>query len=437
MSVVRMYDVIDLKRRGGRLSGSQIKYWIDGYVRGDIPDYQTAALLMAIAINGMDREETAALTAALIESGEVADLSSIDGVKVDKHSTGGVGDKTTLIIAPLLAAAGLKVAKMSGRGLGHTGGTLDKLESIDGFNTALSIKKMISVVNTCGLCIVGQTDKLVPADKLLYALRDVTATVNSLPLIASSIMSKKLAVGADIIILDVKYGRGSFMPDVAAAESLANLMIDIGNSFNKKVSALITAMEQPLGNAVGNAVELMEALDTLKGGGPEDLRTISLTLAAEALYRAEMSDSRSGAYAVVKDILQSGEAFEKFRAMVADQGGNTACLDNRDLFGAPRFTDVLTADSSGYITALDALKVGQSALELGAGRKSKSDNIDYSAGIYFNYKVGDYVHAGDDLAVLYTNNKEAAGGAKQLLQEAYVFRGTPPVKQPLITRIVG
>jgi len=434
---MRMYDIIDLKRGGGRLSDSQIKHWIEGCVGNNIPDYQTAALLMAIAINGMERNETVALTSAMIESGGVADLSSIDGIKVDKHSTGGVGDKTTLVVAPLLAAAGLKVAKMSGHGLGHTGGTLDKLESIDGFNTAIPIDEMVSIINSCGLCIVGQTDNLVPADKLLYALRDVTATVNSLPLIASSIMSKKLAVGADIIILDVKYGRGAFMPDIKSAEALAALMIDIGNSFNKKTSAVITAMEQPLGNAVGNSIELTEALDTLRGGGPEDLRTLSLTISGEALYTAGMAANRDEAYAVMARFLQSGAAFEKFRAMTAAQGGNIACLENRDLFAVSRFTDVLTAKESGYITALDALKVGQSALELGAGRKIKSDNIDHAAGIYLNYKVGDYVHAGDELAVLYTNNKELLVAAKELLKEAYVPGVEPPCNSPLITKIVG
>jgi pyrimidine-nucleoside phosphorylase len=425
---MNMPDIIRKKRDGGELNAAEIRYWLEGYVRGAIPDYQSAAMLMAIYLRGLSKEETVELTFSMRDSGAVLDLSAIGGIKADKHSTGGVGDKTTLVVAPILAAAGLKVAKMSGRGLGFTGGTLDKLESIGGFKTWLSRDEFISQVNSCGLALIGQTAELAPADKLLYALRDATATVESAPLVAASIMSKKLAVGADVLVLDVKYGSGAFFKTTAAAYKAAETMVEIGQAAGQRVAALISSMEQPLGRAVGNALEVEEAWQVLCGHGPQDVRELCLALAAEALALAETAADRAAGLAKAAELLDSGAARSKFIEMVKAQGGDS------DFSHLPkaRLQIPFTAKGSGYICALDAELVGRAALALGAGRQVKEAGIDCSAGIVLENKIKDYVQAGEDIAVLHGNDAKGIDEATVLFERAVKISPEPPVTAPLI-----
>ena len=431
-----MIDIIRKKRDGKVLFKEEIDFWIKGCVNGEIPDYQTSALLMAVFIRGLNKEETANLTDSMLYSGETVDLSSIEGIKVDKHSTGGVGDKTTLIVAPICAAAGLKVAKMSGRGLGFTGGTIDKLESIPGFRVELSMEEFKDNLKEYGLAVMSQTKELAPADKTLYALRDVTATVESMPLIASSIMSKKLAFGADIIVLDVKYGSGAFMKKLSDAEALAEEMIAIASSLGRKCAAHITAMNQPLGNNVGNALEVSEAIEVLKGGGPEDLKEVSLNLASEMIYQAELFPDREQAYQRAKSLLVEGKALEKFRALLMAQGGDTSIIDQDGLFKRSYLECMMTANADGYIYALDAEKVGYAALTLGAGRSVKEEKIDYGAGIVFKAKVGDKVRKGQEIAYLYGENTEKCLKSKAILEKAFIIKKEKPVHKDLVSEIV-
>ncbi|HCT17183.1 MAG TPA: thymidine phosphorylase, partial [Ruminococcaceae bacterium] len=396
---MRMYDIIHKKRNGGELSEKEIKFFVDGYTDGSIPDYQAAALCMAIYFRGMNADETAALTLAMADSGDRINLSGIDGFTVDKHSTGGVGDKTSLIVAPIVAANGGKVAKMSGRGLGHTGGTVDKLESIPGFRTSLTPDEFINQVNDIGLCIVGQTGELAPADKKLYALRDVTATVESIPLIASSIMSKKLAAGAKTIVLDVKYGSGAFMKTPEDAEALAREMTEIGKGAGRNMCALITNMDVPLGFAVGNALEVKEAVSVLKGTGPEDLTELCTALAAQ-MYSVSFGEDEETAAEKARAALKSGEAFKRLCLAAGAQGGDEKLLTGEHSFKeAEGKTDVF-AEKSGYIVKTDSSLVGKASVTAGAGRETLNDKIDYSAGVVLHRKTGDFVNKGEKIAVM-------------------------------------
>ena len=428
---MRMYDLIMKKRKGGRLTEEEIRFMIDGYVKGEIPDYQMSAMTMAICFQGMDDGETAALTLAMAASGDQMDLSGIDGIKVDKHSTGGVGDKTTLVAGPIVAACGGRVAKMSGRGLGHPGGTLDKLEAIPGLSVAVEPDRFIRTVNETGICVAGQTGNLVPADKKLYALRDVTATVDSLPLIASSVMSKKLAAGSDAIVLDVKTGSGAFMKTTEDSILLAQKMTAIGTRAGRRMAAVVTDMDTPLGNYVGNALEVQEAAKTLRGQGPKDLTEVCLILAAHML---ELSGK--GAYgdclAMAKRAVEDGSAFEKFCAMVSAQGGDCRVLRDPACFGTARFVEELTAPVSGYVQHIDTEGCGIAAAMLGAGREKKEDAIDSLAGLYLAKKAGDPVRSGETLAKLYTNAKDRIRAAKEKLLSCYQIGEEPPRQQPLV-----
>lgn len=426
----RMYDLIQKKRDGNVLSEKEIKWMIEEYVKGEIPDYQMAAMMMAIYFQGMSKEEISELTMAMMHSGDVVDLSKIEGIKVDKHSTGGVGDKTTLIVMPIVAACGMKVAKMSGRGLGHTGGTLDKLESIPGFNVALEGQEFIDCVNEHGIAVIGQTGNLVPADKLMYALRDVTATIDCIPLIASSIMSKKLAAGSDVILLDVKTGSGAFMKTVEDAKKLAEEMTAIGKRAGKKIGALITDMDQPLGNAIGNQLEVQEAMATLKKQGPKDLTDVCLELAAYILHLAGKGSLEECAKQA-NEVLENGHALEKFFDMVKAQGGE---VDWKPQDAAIK--EVFTAEEDGYVESINAEVIGIAASLLGAGRLKKTDSIDYRAGIYLKAKCGDYVKKGDVLAVLYTSDAGKLTEAKRRFKEAYHFGADKPVLHPHIYEAV-
>ena len=429
---MNMPDIIRKKRDGGELSPVDIRFWLDGYVRGEIVDYQSAALLMAIYLRGLSKVETVELTLAMRDSGAVLDLSAIGGIKADKHSTGGVGDKTTLVTAPIMAAAGLKVAKMSGRSLGFTGGTLDKLMSIDGFKTELSPAELIAQVNTCGLALIGQTAELAPADKLLYALRDATATVESTPLVAASIMSKKLAVGADVLVLDVKYGSGAFFKTEAAALEVAGIMVEIGRAAGQRVTALISSMEQPLGKAIGNALEVDEAWQVLCGQGPPDVRELSLALVAEALSLAGFAPNRASSLAKASELLDSGAARTKFVRMVEAQGGHS------DFSRLPkaRLQIPIAAKESGYICRLDAELIGHAAAYVGAGRQVKEAAIDHSAGIMLKYKQGDYLRAGDVIAVLHGNEAKGIDEAAALFAQAVMISPEPPKPVPLIAGVI-
>ena len=392
-----MLDIIEKKKRKLALSKEEIEYVVTNYVNGTIKDYQMSALLMAILLNGMTDEETIYLTNAMKNSGEVLNLNEINGVKVDKHSTGGVGDKTTLILAPLVATTGIKVAKMSGRGLGHTGGTIDKLESISGFNTSISISDMISQVNEIGVAVVGQTGNLVPADKLIYALRDVTGTVDSIPLIASSIMSKKLATDSDVIVIDVKVGNGALMKNIDDARILSKLMVKIGNSNNKKVACILTNMNEPLGNMIGNANEVLESIDVLKGNGPSDLKNLVLTLGSYMVSLGK-NISLEEAKNILINNLNNGVAYNKFRDMVKYQGGDIESINiSKNVIS-------IKSEKSGYIKSIDAFSLGCIARTIGAGRLNKEDKIDHSVGIYINKKVGDYVEKDEELAKLFVQN---------------------------------
>ena len=428
---MRMYDIIVKKRDGNKLSREEIELFIRGVTDGSVPDYQTSALLMAIYLRGMTHEETVDLTLAMARSGDTVDLSEIDGVKVDKHSTGGVGDKTTLIVAPIVASLGVKVAKMSGRGLGHTGGTVDKLESVPSFRTVIDRAEFIRIVNEVGCALIGQSGNLAPADKKLYALRDVTATVNSIPLIASSIMSKKLAAGCGAIVLDVKTGSGAFMKTVEDSAKLARAMVDIGNSAGKKTVALITDMDRPLGFAIGNSIEIIEAAEIVKGSGPADLREISVALAANMLFLAGKG-SLEDCEALANKALDDGSAFAKFKEILTAQGGDARCLDDRRLFAQASVIHEVKSEMSGYIQAMDTEKCGVASVILGAGRETKESPVDYAAGILLKKKIGDSVEAGDTLAEFYTNNAASVADAERVFKSALKFGGEKPKDVPLI-----
>lgn len=430
-----MYDIIHKKRNGGELSEEEIRFFIEGYTDESIPDYQAAALCMAVYFRGMTPKETSILTLAMAESGDQIDLGGIEGFTVDKHSTGGVGDKTSLIVVPIVASCGGKVAKMSGRGLGHTGGTVDKLESIPGFRTELNPDEFIKQVNGIGLCIVGQTGELAPADKKLYALRDVTATVESIPLIASSIMSKKLAAGSKGIVLDVKTGSGAFMKSVEESENLAKEMVAIGKSAGRSVTAVITNMDIPLGDSVGNSLEVIEAIKTLKGEGESDLTEVCLTLAAQMLSMVTGEDEKT-CYSMAKGAIDNGFAINKLREMISAQGGNANVVDDYSLFKQPKYTAEIFSECDGYIEHTDAEKIGIASVILGAGREKKGDPIDPSAGIVLKKKTGDYVKKGEPLAVFYTDDEGKIEGAKQEFFDAFTFGNEKTQPQKLIYKII-
>lgn len=428
---MRMYDIIKKKRDGGCLSTEEIRAFVAGYTAGEIPDYQAAALAMAIYFRGMDDRETTDLTLAVRDSGERLDFSKIAGIRADKHSTGGVGDKTSLIVAPTVAALGVKVAKMSGRGLGHTGGTVDKLEAFAGFRTDLPKEEFEEIVNRVGVAIVGQTATLAPADKKLYALRDVTATVDSMPLIASSIMGKKLAADDDCIVLDVKTGSGSFMKTEEKSFELARLMVEIGRRAGKKMSALITDMDAPLGRAVGNSLEVIEAIDTLAGHGPADLTALSVALSAEMLYLAGRG-SREECERTVKETIASGAALRKLAEMVEAQGGDPAWVMDTAQFPRAAYERKVLAPRAGFITRMDTEALGLTALSLGAGRNTMGDKIDLTAGFYLEKKTGDRVETGEVLATLYTSKEELLDGAERSFLGATSIEDARPAPRPLI-----
>ncbi|NLZ38820.1 MAG: thymidine phosphorylase [Firmicutes bacterium] len=430
-------ELIYKKRNGSALSAEEINKFIADYLQDKIPDYQVSALLMAIYFNGMTIAETAALTQALANSGETLDFSALGRPVVDKHSTGGVGDKTTLVLLPLVAAAGVTMAKMSGRGLGHTGGTIDKLSCIPGFRTDLSKEEFMQQVHQLGAAINGQTAQLAPADGKLYALRDVTATVESIPLIASSVMSKKIAAGAQSIVLDVKVGSGAFMKDLASARQLAQMMVEIGSSLGRKTTALLTNMEQPLGFTVGNAVEVVEAIETLQGNGPNDLTELALSLGAELLVASQKAASIAEAKVVLSDLLTSGKAFEMFQRIIAAQGGDPKVVEEPQRLENAAYGEKIYAHTSGYLVSLAALKVGQAAVLLGAGRQTKDAEIDLTAGIRLYKKTGDYVSKGEVLAEIYTNDKDKIAAATEKLAAAYGFAPQKPIPAPLIIERVS
>lgn len=419
-----MYDVIANKKQGRALTGEEIRFFVEGFTKAEIPDYQASALLMAICLQGMDAEETAALTDAMLHSGDVADLSSIPGVKVDKHSTGGVGDKTSLIIGPITASCGVPVAKMSGRGLGHTGGTIDKLESIPGLRTEIDPESFKAIVRETGIAIIGQSGDIAPADKKLYALRDVTATIDSVPLIASSIMSKKLAAGSDAILLDVKTGSGAFMKTLEGSIELAKAMVSIGVRSGRRVMALITDMDTPLGSAIGNALEVQEVVDTLRGNGPADLEGVCIELASYMLLLAGAAEDAAKCKTLARNAISSGSAYGKLLDMCRAQGGDESVL--RDGFTKAEVQSLYTAAAGGYITHMDAELCGMASLALGAGRARKEDSIDYSAGILLLKKTGDRVDAGEPLAQLHTSSQAKLEEAGKILTSAIAIGEAPP-----------
>lgn len=428
---MRMYDIIMKKRNGGELSKEEIHFFIEGYTRGEIPDYQVSALMMAIYFQKMTERETYELTMAMAHSGEMLDLSSIHGCKVDKHSTGGVGDKTSLALTPMVAACGIPVAKMSGRGLGHTGGTIDKLESFPGFSTSLTTEQFIENVNKIGIAIMGQTADLAPADKKLYALRDVTATVGCIPLIASSIMSKKLAAGSDAILLDVTMGSGAFMKNLDEAVELARLMVSIGTAHGRKVAALITDMDTPLGHNIGNSLEVAESMAVLQGKGPADLTEVCLQLASNMLYLAgkgEMAACRAMAEQVIAD----GSAFEICCKMFAAQGGDTSVLRDASLFRKAKYAHDICAPADGYIVQNDVERIGNASVLLGAGRIKKEDSIDFAAGIIMHKKLGDAVKAGEPICTLYADDDTLFAAAEEMYVGGLTIGAEKPEVPPLI-----
>ena len=432
---MRMYDIILKKRANLPLTDEEIRFVIDGYVKGEIPDYQVSALLMTIVYNGMNARELGTLTLAMAQSGNMVDLSDIDGITVDKHSTGGVGDKTTLIIAPLVAACGGKVAKMSGRGLGHTGGTIDKMESIPNLKVSLEQDAFIDQVNKIGLAVIGQSEGLAPADKKLYALRDVTGTVDSIPLIASSVMSKKLASGAQAILLDVKVGSGAFMKNIEDARELAKAMVDIGKGNGRSIKAILTDMDRPLGHAIGNALEIREVIDTLKGHGPEDLTHECIIMAAHMLVLSHMCDYET-ALNRVQQALDSGVALERLRLMVDAQGGDSRVIDDESILTIGQFTYDVIAPQDGYIIHMNTEQCGIASVMLGAGRTVKDGPIDYSAGILMHKKTGDSVTVGECIATLYASDESLLSNAAKTYLEAITFGETAPIMADTILDIV-
>ncbi len=432
---MRMYDIIHKKRLGEELSESEIRFFVRGFTNGTIPDYQASAFAMAVMFVGMTDTETAALTLAMAESGDTVDLSMFGDLSVDKHSTGGVGDKTTLIVAPIVASLGAKVAKMSGRGLGHTGGTVDKLESIEGYKTSLSPGEFIKQVNDIGIAVIGQTGNLAPCDKKLYALRDVTATVESIPLITSSIMSKKIAAGTRSIVLDIKTGSGAFMKTPEDAEALGQKMVDIGKSCGRNIAALITDMDTPLGRAIGNSLEVIEAISVLRGETKGDLREVCEALASNMISLSlglDTDDSQK----CVKDAIDSGRAFEKFLDWITAQGGKRALIENTALFPKAQIEHAVIAPKTGYISHMDAEKVGITSVVLGAGRENKGDVIDMTAGIILERKTGDQVKAGEVIAKLYTSERDGAKSAEKLFLSAIEISDSMPPKKPLIYKTI-
>lgn len=434
---MKMYDLIVKKKRGEALTGDEIRWMIRRYTDGVIPDYQMSAMMMAICFVGMTDEETKDLTLAMAHSGDILDLSAINGIKVDKHSTGGVGDKTSLVLAPLAASVGVPVAKMSGRGLGHTGGTIDKLESFTGFTTALTEEQFIGNVNKYHIAIAGQTADLAPADKKLYALRDVTGTVDQMSLIASSIMSKKLASGADAIVLDVKTGDGAFMKKFEDARALASEMVSIGRLAGKDVSAVISDMDQPLGYAVGNALEVKEAVETLKGRGPADLRELVLVLGSLMAVKAGKAENTSAARTMLEDALDGGKAFEKFRQFIEAQGGDPEEADHTELLPQAVYQETVPSDREGYVKDIHTEEIGRICLLLGGGRETKESGIDLSVGIVLNKKKGERVGKGEPLAVIHANDKTLLKQAKERLRNAYVFAEAPCETAHLIREVIG
>lgn len=428
---MRMYDVIEKKRNGKELSDQEISWMVDNYVAGDIPDYQMSAMLMAIYFQGMTDREIGVMTDCMARSGDMVDLSSIEGIKVDKHSTGGVGDKTTLIVAPIAAACGVKVAKMSGRGLGHTGGTVDKLESIPGFRIALSREEFFDTVNRIGVSVVGQSGNMAPADKKIYALRDVTATVESIPLIAASIMSKKLAAGSDCIVLDVKTGSGAFMKTLEDSISLAKKMTAIGAHAGKRTVALITGMDIPLGQNIGNTLEVKESVEVLMGRGPEDLRLVSLELAANMLYLADKGTLEE-CMKLAKQAIEDGSALKRLAEMVQAQGGDSQVIYDPEKFPKSTFEFKLKAENSGYITHMDTEEIGLASVMLGAGRETVESKIDYTAGIMLHKKTGDFVKTGDILAEFYASQEALFAPAVQRYKAALTFGSIKPSEEPFI-----
>lgn len=434
---MKMYDLIVKKKRGGALTEEEIDWMIRAYTDGDVPDYQMSAMMMAICFVGMTDEETKDLTLAMAHSGDMLDLSAINGIKVDKHSTGGVGDKTSLVLAPLVASLGVPVAKMSGRGLGHTGGTIDKLESFTGFSTSLTPEQFIRNVNTIHIAIAGQTANLAPADKKLYALRDVTGTVDQMSLIASSIMSKKLASGADAIVLDVKTGDGAFMKKEADAIHLAEEMVSIGKLAGKDVSAVISDMDQPLGCAVGNALEVREAIDTLRNQGPADLRELVLVLGSYMVVKAGAADDLSLARTMLEESLSNGRAFEVFKEFVRAQGGDPNEAEHPEMLPAARFQETVPAPGDGYVADIVTEEIGKICLLLGGGRETKESRIDLSVGLVLCKKKGDAVRKGEPLAVIHANDEELLGQAAERLASAYTLTEMKPEAIPLIKEVIS
>lgn len=433
---MRMYDIIQRKRDNKELSGEEIQFFVKEYTAGNIPDYQAAALAMAIFFNGMTPEETAALTLAMAHSGDVMDLTPIKGVKVDKHSTGGVGDKTSLVLGPMVAALGVPVAKMSGRGLGHTGGTIDKLESFPGFQTGIPEQEFFDNVNRIGIAIAGQTGNLAPADKKLYALRDVTATVESIPLIASSIMSKKIAAGADVIVLDVKVGSGAFMKDEESAVKLADTMVRIGDNVGKKTMAVVSDMDEPLGYAVGNVLEVKEAIDTLAGNGPQDLYELCLELGSHMVAGAGKAQNCAEAKEMLAGTIKDGSALRKLAELVEAQGGNPEAVYDTELLPKASIEYEYRADTKGYVSRIVCDIVGTSAMVLGGGRENKDSVIDLSVGIVLEAKKGAYVHKGDVLARFYANDENKLSDAVKRFADAYVIEDTKPAGSRLIKKVI-
>ena len=431
----RMVDIIEKKRDGERLSKEEISFFIDGYTAGTIPDYQASALLMAIYFNGMSSEEQGNLTLAMVESGDQIDLSDISGVKVDKHSTGGVGDTTTLILVPLVAACGVPVAKMSGRGLGHTGGTLDKLEAIEGFHIELTQEQFVKQVNDLKLAVIGQSGNLTPADKKLYSLRDVTATVNSIPLIASSIMSKKIAAGADAIVLDVKTGDGAFMKTVEDAEALAHAMVSIGRQVGRNTMAVISDMSQPLGFAIGNALEVKEAIETLQGRGPEDLTELCLVLGSKMVVAGGKAESIDEARLLLEKVIEDGSALKLFGELIDAQGGNSEIIHDTSLLPFATYEINVPALTTGFVSKMEADEIGVAAMVLGAGRETKDDDIDLAVGIMLKKKIGDAVQEGETIAVIHSNREDVSKSMKLIQQHIHISKEAQK-KPELILRMI-
>ncbi|GKU81080.1 pyrimidine-nucleoside phosphorylase [Niallia sp. NCCP-28] len=426
----RMVDLIEKKRDGNELTEQEISFIVNGYTDGSIPDYQMSAFTMAVFFQGMTEKERAELTMAMVHSGDIIDLSEIEGVKVDKHSTGGVGDTTTLVLGPLVASLGVPVAKMSGRGLGHTGGTIDKLESVKGFHVEIDKEEFIGLVNKNKVAVIGQSGNLTPADKKLYALRDVTATVNSIPLIASSIMSKKIAAGADAICLDVKTGAGAFMKTLEDSRELASAMVSIGNNVGRKTMAVISDMSQPLGFAIGNALEVKEAIDTLKGNGPKDLTELCLTLGSHMVFLAEKADSIEEARNMLEEVIKSGKALETFKLFLSSQGGDAAVVDNPELLPAAKYAIEVAAKESGYISEITADSIGTAAMILGAGRATKDSEIDLAVGLVLRKKIGDRIEAGESLVTIYSNTEKVEDVKKRLYEHIKI--SSAEVKSPAL-----